>query len=62
MPRPDWSRPLPRPLLIPDVMTLTTLADVRELLRHVPRNAAHSIPGVTLPRCLMPLCAATVIR
>ena len=38
MPRPDWSRPLPRPLLIPDVMTLTTLADVRELLRHVPKE------------------------
>ena len=38
MPRPDWSRPLPRPLLIPDVMTLATLADVRELLRHVPKE------------------------
>ena len=38
MSRPDWSRRLPQPLVIPRVMTLTTLADVRELMRHLPAD------------------------
>jgi hypothetical protein len=38
MPRPDWSRPLPKPLVIPSVMTLRTLADARELMRHLPEE------------------------
>jgi hypothetical protein len=36
--RPNWSRSLPRPLVIPGVMTLRTLADVKELLRHLPKE------------------------
>jgi hypothetical protein len=34
---PNWSRPLPQPLVIPDLMHLKTLADVRTLIeKHLP--------------------------
>ena len=39
MSRPDWSRPLPRPLTIPTEMKLSTLADVRDLVdKHLPEQ------------------------
>jgi hypothetical protein len=39
---PDWSRPLPRPLTIPTVVELKTLAEVRDLVdRHLPAQYRH---------------------
>jgi hypothetical protein len=40
--QPDWSRPLPRPLTIPTVMKLSTLADVQDLVeKHLPAPYRH---------------------
>jgi hypothetical protein len=37
LPAPNWSRPLPRPIIIPEVMKLATLGDVRVLVeKHLP--------------------------
>jgi hypothetical protein len=36
--RADWTRKLPRPLVIPKLLTLTTLGDVRALLARLPKG------------------------
>jgi hypothetical protein len=35
---PDWPRRLPQQIVIPDLMTLRTFADVRALLNHLPKE------------------------
>jgi hypothetical protein len=39
--RPDWSQRLPRTITIPAIMSLRTLADVRELLGHLPERCRY---------------------
>jgi len=38
LPHLNWSRALPRPLVIPTVMMVKTIADVRMLPRHLPED------------------------
>ena len=52
MPRPNWSRALPQPPVIPTVMTLKTLADVRTLLRHLPEDQRKSHSSRHVPTVL----------
>ena len=53
MPRPNWSRPLPRPLKIPTVTTLRTLADARELVeRHLPAECRELDTWRHVAKCL----------
>jgi hypothetical protein len=48
MPRPDWSRPRPRPLVIPTVLNLVTLDDVRALIeRHLPMRIRELTCGAS---------------
>ena len=50
---PNWSRPQPRPLKIPTVMTLKTLADVRELVeRHLPAECRQRDTWRHVASCL----------
>jgi hypothetical protein len=45
MARADSSRPLPRSIVIPGVMTIATLADVRELVeKHLPKRYRQATP------------------
>jgi hypothetical protein len=50
--RPDWSRPLPELLVIPKVMTLRTLADVRTLLKHLPPETREKETWQHVADCL----------
>jgi|HubBroStandDraft_4_1064222.scaffolds.fasta_scaffold08829_5 hypothetical protein len=50
--RPDWSRRLPQPLTIPEVMDLRTLADVRELLTHLPERCRDKSTWQHVITCL----------
>ena len=50
--RPDWLRPLPHPLTIPEVMDLRTLADVRELLTHLPDRCRDKSTWQHVVACL----------
>ena len=53
LPRPNWSRKLPRPLKIPTAMTLTTLADVRELVeKHLPAECRQRETSQHVTRCI----------
>jgi hypothetical protein len=50
--RPNWSRPLPRQLIIPMVMTLKTLADVRNLMGHLPAATRKKSTWRHVAKCL----------
>jgi hypothetical protein len=50
--RPDWSRSFPRPLVIPTVMRLKTLADVRKLMGHLPAATRAKSTWQHVAKCL----------
>jgi hypothetical protein len=48
--RPNWSLSLPRVLVIPNVMDIVTLADVRKLIeKHLPQDRRER--ATWAPRC-----------
>jgi hypothetical protein len=48
----SWSRQLPRPIDIPDLITLKTLADVRELLALLPNETRREQSWQHIEKCL----------
>jgi hypothetical protein len=48
----DWSRTLPRPLVIPTVMTLKTLGDVSTLMGHLPAAIRAKSTWQHVAKCL----------
>ncbi len=50
--RPDWSRRLPQAITIAEVMDLRTLADVRELLTHLPERCRDKSTWQHVIACL----------
>jgi predicted nucleic acid-binding protein len=73
--RPNWSRPLPRPLKISTITTLHTLGDVRELVerrlppefrerdtwRHVANRLHHAARGGDINDAVIALAVGTLI-
>ena len=58
---PAWSTPLPpRPITIPRVMTLTTLADVRKLIGRIPKER-RALFDLAARRGHFAICPAGVI-
>ena len=50
--RPDWTRPLPRALVIPQVMTLNALDDVQTLLSRLPAGHRAKHTWLHVAACL----------
>jgi hypothetical protein len=47
----NWSRPLPRPIVIPKVMALKTIADIRVLVvTHLPAERRQLVTWQTVER------------
>ena len=56
MPHPNWSRPLPQPICILDngkqFLRLSTLADVRTLIRRIPKDRRTATAWLVVRRRL----------